>query len=132
MCWGKKLHWHSEIDGDTHGVPVGCQPPNPLRLPSEAQFLAQSDRDRIWDNPPEAPARWKLHIGSGFGIAVAGIHELLQHHDGSPLRLDLHRQAGAEATPREFRRSAPPTQIGQKQKASKTDRPTLAVSTMRH
>jgi len=85
--------------------------------------VAQPDRDCIWDYPPEAPARRKLHIGSGFGIAVAAIHELLQHHDGPPLRLDLHRQARAEATPGEVRRSAPPSQIGQSPKTSQNERP---------
>jgi hypothetical protein len=88
---GKKRQRHPRIDGYTQGVPVGCRPPDPLRLPPEAQFVAQPDRDRVRDHPPEAPAGRKLHVGDGPGIAVAGIHGLLQRHDGPPLRLDLHR-----------------------------------------
>ena len=38
---GKKRPRHPEIDGDTRGVPGGCPPPEPLRLPAEAQFVAQ-------------------------------------------------------------------------------------------
>jgi transposase len=68
---GKKRQRYPEINGDTRGISVGYQPPDPLRLPSEAQFVAQPDRDRIWDYPSEAFAGWKLHIGSGFGIAIA-------------------------------------------------------------
>jgi len=71
---GKKRQRHPEIDGDPQGVPVGSPPPNPLRLPAEAQFVAQPDRDRLWDHPPESPARRQLHLGSRLGIAVAGIH----------------------------------------------------------
>ena len=44
---------------------------------------------------------------------LRAIHGLLQRHDGPPVRLDLHRQAGAEATPRELRRTAPPPQTGE-------------------
>src|ERR1035438_5501473 len=88
---GKKRQRHPRIDGYTQGVPVGCRPPDPLRLPPEAQFVAQPDRDRVRDHPPEAPAGRKLHVGDGPGIAVAGIHGLLQRHDGPPLRLDLPR-----------------------------------------
>ena len=109
---GKKRRRHPEIDGDAKGVPVGLPPPDPLRLPSEAQFVAQPDRDRIRDHPPETSARRKLRVGSGFGIAGARIRGLLQHHDGPPLRVDLHGQAGAKGTPREFRRTASPNQMG--------------------
>jgi len=37
--------------------------------------------------------------------------------------MDLHRQARAEATPRELRRSAPPNQIVQKPKTGQNDGP---------
>jgi hypothetical protein len=37
---GKKLQRHPEIDGHAKGVPGGYQPPDPLRLPSEAQLVA--------------------------------------------------------------------------------------------
>lgn len=40
---GKKLQRHPAIEGDLQGVSVGCQPPEPLRLPAEAQFVAQPD-----------------------------------------------------------------------------------------
>ena len=109
------------------GIPGGYRPPDPLRLPPEAQFVAQPDRDRLRDHPPEAAAGRKLHVGGGPGIAVAGIHGLLQRHDGPPLRLDLHRQAGAEATPRELRRTAPPPQTGQKPATGETTVSCMAV-----
>jgi hypothetical protein len=70
----------------------------------------------------------KLLRGGNFtsvadlGIAVAGIYGLLQQNDGSPVRLDLHRKAGAEATPRELRRSAPALQTGENPATSESRR----------
>ena len=78
MRWEKKYQRHPRIDGHTQGIPVGYQPPNPLRLLTEAQFVAQPDRDRVRDHPQKAVAGRKLHIGSGLGIAVARIYRLLQ------------------------------------------------------
>ena len=99
MRWEKKRQRHPEINGDTQRVPVGYQAPNPLRLSAETQFVAQPDRNRIWDYPPETSAGWKLHIGSGFGIAVARVYDVLQYHEGAVclvrrLRGDLRQVLG--------------------------------------
>src|SRR3954464_15050822 len=100
VLWGKKRPRHPAIDDDASRVPLGHHPPDPLRLPAQAQFVAQSDRDLLRHHPPEMPARRQLHLGGRPRVSAPTVHHLLQHDDGPSLRLDLHRQASSEgATP---------------------------------
>ena len=108
----KRGPWHPRIDGHAQGVPLGHHPSDPLRLFAETQLVAQPDRDHLRDHPSKAPAGRELHVGCRPGGATAGIHGLLQQHDGPPVRLDLHGKAGAEEAPCELRGSASAHQIG--------------------
>ncbi len=108
----KRGPWHPGIDGHAEGVPLGYRPSDPLRVFAETQFVAEPDRDHLRDHPSKTPAERELQVGRGLGGATAGIHGLLQQHDGPPVRLDLHGEAGAEEAPRELCGPASAHQIG--------------------
>src|SRR4051794_30905610 len=108
--WGKKRSRHPAIDDDAARVPLGHQPPDPLRLLAQARLVAQSDRDLLRHHPPEMPARRQLHLGGRPRVPAPRVHRLLQHDHGPPLQLDLYREAPREETPPPVRPAPPPCQ----------------------
>lgn len=105
MISEKKRLRYPEIHGHAKGVLVGSDSSNPLRLPSKTQFVAQSDRSHLRYHSSKALARWKLHLCGRPRIATPGIHGILQRHDGPPIRMDLHGQAGTKRKTSSFRRT---------------------------
>src|SRR3954447_566939 len=106
--WGKKRSRHPRIDDDAARVPRGQEPPHPLRLLAQTQFVAEPDRDLFRHPPTKVPARRELHLGARTRVSTPRVHHLLQHNHGSPLQLDLHRQTPPEETPPPFRPAPPP------------------------
>jgi transposase len=96
----KKKARDSEVDGDAAGVSVGPEPSHPVRVPAKAQFVAQSDRDCVRRHQSQMPAGRQFFIGGRAGNAAPAVHRLLQPHDGSSVRLDLHRPTAGETTSR--------------------------------
>src|SRR5665647_1669074 len=103
ILWEKKRSRHPRIDDDASRVPLGHQPPHPLCLSAETQFVAQSNRNLLGNPPTKMPARRQLHLGGRPRIPTPTVHHLLQHDNGSPLQLDRHRQTAPEETPPPFR-----------------------------
>ena len=64
---GKKQERHPAITSHTTPVPLRRQSSHPLRVLTQAQFVAQPNRDRFWDSPPQSSPWWKLHFGEGSG-----------------------------------------------------------------
>ena len=54
---GKKRSRRPRIDDDAARVPLGHQPPHPLRLPAQTQLVAQPDRNHFRHRPTKVPAR---------------------------------------------------------------------------
>ena len=99
----KKKAGHPEVDGDTAGVPVRSGASHPLRVPAEAELVAQSDRDCPGHHPSQMCPRSELLFGGRSGNAAAAVHRLLQPHDGSSVRLDLYRPTAGEKASRRVR-----------------------------
>jgi homeodomain-containing protein/DDE superfamily endonuclease len=104
---GKKRPRHPEVHDHSPRVPRGHVSPHPLRLPAETQLLAEPDRNLLRHPATKMPPRRQLQIGARTGIPTATIHHLLQHDDGPPLQLDVHRQTPPKEAPFLLRPSPP-------------------------
>src|ERR1035437_9160375 len=107
ILWEKKRARHPRIDDDAARVPLGYQPPHPLRLPAQTQLMAQPDRNLLRHPPTKVPARRKLYLGPRPRIPTPKVHHLLHPAHGPPLQLDLHGQASPEKPPPPFRPTPP-------------------------
>ena len=54
ILWGKKRSRHPRIDDHAARVPLGHQPPHPLRLPAQTQLVAQPDRNLFRNHSNES------------------------------------------------------------------------------
>jgi transposase len=99
-----------EESGEPPGFPVGSLASHPLRVPAQAQFVAEPDRDGLRNHHEESGSPGELPFGGGPGKEVASIPGILQPDNGPPLYLDLHRQAASETRPERILSAAPPPQ----------------------
>src|SRR5258707_4775543 len=109
--WGKKRARHPEIDDHPARVPIRTPPPHPFRLRAETQFVAQPDRNLFRHRATQVPPWRQLHLGIRTRVSTPTVHQVLQHNDGQPLQLDLHRKTSAEKPPSPLRPTPLPRQI---------------------
>ncbi len=64
-----------------------------IRLYAEALLLVEPDRDLAEHLGAQAAQAWLLHFGRTSEGQSAGVHRLLQSHDGQAVQVDLHGQA---------------------------------------
>lgn len=95
----KRQSGNSTVASDPPRISVGPDSSPALRVPAEAQFLAEPDRNRVRVHHAKSDASRKLPLGGGSGNQARSVCELLQRGDGPSLPVDLHRQAaGTPAT----------------------------------
>ena len=65
---------YPKINGDEASVPFGLWSSNSIRVPTETHFVAESDRDCVWDSGSTRHASWKFHVTCSNEGTPAGFH----------------------------------------------------------
>jgi DDE superfamily endonuclease len=94
--------------GQPSRLPVRPGAPHPLRVPAQAQFVAEPDRDGVRDRDAKGRPPGELHVGRRPRGQTASLPGLLQPDDGPPLRVDVHRPTAPDATPHRLPPTPPP------------------------
>src|SRR5206468_3592292 len=88
----------AEVDEEPARVPVGAEQSHPVRVHAQAQFVAQSNRNRVWGDYAKGRPSRQFPVGGRPPREVVGVYRLLQPSVRQAIQVDLYRTPTPDLT----------------------------------